>query len=135
MKIRRIVALCVFGLIADVALAQLAKDMHLEDAGFVMRTAKTDAALKQATAVPPRRFIARVKNGKRYYIYADPDTCKCVFLGDEAAMQNYRAMRARPAAPGNVPAAGNNLEELVVDSIDSDADMRIGEGHILDWAE
>jgi hypothetical protein len=135
MKIRRIVALAAFGLIADIALAQLAKDMHLEDAGFVMRTAKSEVALKQATDVPARRFVARVKNGKRYYIYADPDTCKCVFLGDEAAMQNFRAMRARPAQPGSVPAAGDNMEELVVNSIDSDADMRIGEGHILDWTE
>ena len=135
MRMRWIVALGAFGLVADIALAQLANDMHLEDAGFVMRAAKTDAALKQATAVPPRRFIARVKNGKRYYIYTDPETCKCVFLGNEAAMQSYRAMRQRLAPPGNVPAAGNTMEELVVDAIDSDADMRIGEGHILDWAD
>lgn len=60
------IALCVFGLVADVALAQLASDMHLEDAGFVMREARTAAAQKQAQAIPARRFIARTKNGKHY---------------------------------------------------------------------
>lgn len=132
MRIRRIVALCAFGLVADIAAAQLASDMHLEDAGFVMREAKTAEALKQARIVPSRRFVSRMKNGKRYYIYADPETCQCVFIGNEAAMQAYRDMRKR-AQPDNQPANRDSMEELAVDQMDQDADAMIGQGNILDW--
>jgi hypothetical protein len=135
MQIRRVLALCAFGLLTDVALAQLARDMRLEDAGFVMRQATTGEALKQAAAVPPRRFVSRVKNGRRYYIYADPAGCKCVFLGGETAMQAFRDMRKRLPQPDDVAAAGDNMENLVVEAMDQDADAAIGEGNILDWTD
>jgi hypothetical protein len=135
MWLHRVLALCAFGLVADLALAQLSSDMHLEDAGFVMREARTAEALKQAAAIPPRRFVSRVKNGKRYYLYADPDTCKCVFLGNEVAMQTYRDMRKRLPQPDNVSPTGDNMEAFVVDQMDQDDDAMIGPGHILDWTD
>jgi hypothetical protein len=131
----QIIALCAFALLADIALAQLAGDMKLEDAGFRMRVTRTDDARKQAAAIPPHRFVTRVKNGKRYYLYADPKDCQCVFLGDEAAMQAFRDMRKRVPQPDKVPAAGTNSENFVVEQMSSDSDAMIGEGHVLDWTD
>jgi len=129
------IALCAFGLLADVALAQLARDMKLEDAGFRMREAKSADARKQVAAIPPRRFVSRVKNGRRYYLYADPADCSCVFIGNEAAMQAFRDMRKAVAQPDNVPPAGTSSENFVVEEMSSDADATIGEGNVLDGTD
>jgi hypothetical protein len=63
-----------------------------------------------------------VKAGKAYYLYIDPDACKCVFLSDEGAMQGYRdlATSRRLQQPDNVPPGGVNPERLIVeeDNID-----------------
>lgn len=67
------------GVFADpAASAQEGTDMKLEDAGFKMRVADTVEKMKHARMIPPRKFIARTKDGKRYYVYSDPDFCKCV---------------------------------------------------------
>lgn len=130
-----IAAFCVFVFLADVALAQVVKDMRLEDAGFRMREAKSADARKQAAAIPARRFVSRVKNGRRYYLYADPADCSCVFLGNEAAMQAFRDMRKVVPQPDNVPPAGTSSENFVVEEMSSDADATIGEGNVLDWTD
>ena len=31
--------------------------------------------------------------------YADPDYCQCVFVGNELAMKNYRALNAPSSSP------------------------------------
>jgi hypothetical protein len=129
MRLARFAALCALGLVADIALAQLPTDMKLEDAGFVMRRADTTEKLGHAKRVPPRKFVARVKNGQRYYIYADPETCQCVFVGDEKAMQAFRDMRRRLAQPGIVPPSGEAPEAEMIEAIDSD----VSDGSILDW--
>ena len=69
--------------------------MKLEDAGFVMRTAKSGNELEHIRKLPPRQFVSRIKNGQRYYVYAEPDLCKCVFLGNAIAFEAYRDMRKR----------------------------------------
>lgn len=125
-------ALFAFGLAGDPAAAQLATDMKLEDAGFVMRRADSDEKLGHAKLVPPRKFIARVKNGQRYYIYADPEVCKCVFVGSETAMQAFRDMRLRPAPPGNVAPSGANVEGEMIRDMDAVTSGQINEGNILD---
>lgn len=135
MRIVRFSALCAFAVLADIAFAQLAGDMKLEDAGFVMRAARTAEAQKQMAAIPPRRFIARTKNGKRHYIYADPAGCQCVFFGNETAMQAFRDMRKRVPQPDNVPAAGTSSENFVVEQMAQDSDAMIGEGNVLDWTD
>lgn len=127
----------VLGFVADpLAAAQEGTDMKLEDAGFKMRIADTGERLKHARLLPPRKFIARTVNGgRRYYIYADPDFCKCVFVGDETAMKTYRDMVSAPKnlAPTVVAPSGVTPEMLMVQDIDADVSSTISDGHILDW--
>ncbi len=63
--------LCALSGGAAQAQAQLVTDMRLEDAGFVMRRADTPDKMRRAQLLPARKFVARVKDGKRYYLYAD----------------------------------------------------------------
>lgn len=113
---------------------QDATDMKLEDAGFIMRTADTMEKLTHARKVPPRKFIARVKAGKRYFIYADPDFCKCVFVGDEDAMKTYRDMVSRsPLLQLIIAPSGLTQEGEMIQDMDRDMSDQIGEGNILDY--
>ena len=114
---------------------QEGRDMKLEDVGFVMRPANTPAQIARLRALPARTFVARTKNGKRYYLYADPDYCKCVFLGNELAMTNYRALLSPPQAPpmptgpDGGPVAGSLVQEM-----DPGIDLSIGNGDIFDYS-
>ncbi len=93
------------------ALAQLSADMKLEDVGFTMREANTPQKMARLQRIPPRIFVPHRKNGQLYYVYADPDYCKCAFVGNQAAMQAYRDLVAqrRLQQPDNVSAGGANV--------------------------
>ncbi|MCW5689244.1 MAG: hypothetical protein KIT76_11925 [Pseudolabrys sp.] len=133
MRIFFMALLGALGVLAGSALAQLASDMRLEDAGFVMRPADTAEQLALIKRVPPRRFVARVKNGKRYYVYADPELCKCVFVGDAVALEAYRDMRKRLPQPDNVAPAGVAPQAELVEDMDGDLSDVIDDNNILDW--
>jgi Protein of unknown function (DUF3551) len=102
---------------------QEATDMHLEDVGFVMRAAAPQQ-LERLRSLPPRKFVARSIGGRRYYLYADPDLCKCVFLGDEAAVQSYKDL----VGQGRLAAGNMSIEDM-----DPDLSGSIGPGDILDY--
>lgn len=134
MRIFTMVLLCALGVSTGGVLAQqLATDMKLEDAGFVMRTAKTGKDLDHIKKLPARRFVARTKNGQRYYLYADPELCKCVFVGNAIAFEAYRDMRKRLPQPDVVPGSGINPTDVVATEMDSDVSNLIDDGNILDW--
>ena len=130
----RVLAFLVFNLLGGAADAgQEGKDMKLEDVGFVMRPANTPAQIERLRLLPPRTFVARTKDGRRYFLYADPDYCKCVFLGNELAMKNYRdlvsppPLAPMPLGPDGGPVAGSLIQEL-------DPAIPILDGDILDYS-
>jgi hypothetical protein len=128
-------AVLAFGLLADPAAAsQEGTDMKLENAGFKMRRADTAEKLKQARLLPPRKFVARTAAGKRYYVYSDPDFCKCVLVGDETAMKTYRDMVSKPSglAPTLVSPSETSPEIEMIRDMDADVSSTITDGHILD---
>ena len=93
-RVPAFLAFCPFGGAAGAG--QEGQDMKLEDVGFIMRPANTPAEVERLTLLPPRKFIARTANGRRYYIYADPDYCKCAIVGNELAMKNYQNLILPP---------------------------------------
>ena len=132
------VALLLFGMLgaAPFAQAQLATDMKLEDAGFVMRRADTPDKMAQLRKLPPRQFATRMGKTGRYFIWADPDTCQCAFVGTEKAMQAFRDMRrARLPQPDNVPGRdrGNAPMELMLHDMDMDAGINVPDGDVIDY--
>jgi hypothetical protein len=102
------------------ALAQRATSMLLEDAGFKMREANTPQKMERLRSLTPHKFIARKKNGLPYYLYADPDDCKCLFIGDQIAFNNYRDMPAQPLQPYDVSRGRNPVVSDMVDEMDKD---------------
>lgn len=120
---------------ADAIAGQEGTDMKLEDMGFIMRPANTPAQMQRLRLLPARKFVMRRKGASRYYLYADPDYCQCVFIGNELAMTNYRALMsassppAMPSGPGGGPVASSSILE-----IDPSIDVMIGNGDILDYS-
>jgi hypothetical protein len=108
--------------------------MRMVDAGFVMRPADTPRKLERLKLLPPLKFVVRKRHGGRYFIYADPNVCKCVFVGNQAALQAYRDMPARPAQPGNVPPRGVVPEATTIDDIDNDTDALFGDDDFFDYS-
>ena len=128
----RVVALLAFGLFGTAAAAQEVKDMDLETSGFVMRPALTPQQLVRVKLLPSHKFVARINNGRRYFLYADPDLCKCVFVGDALAMANYQSLVSTPytsttASPGTVPSGATLYQEM-----DPGLSSTIPDGDILD---
>ncbi len=70
--------------------ADEARDRRLVEAGFVLRPANTPELMERARRqLKPHHFARRAGPDGTYYLYFDPDYCKCVFAGDERAMKTY----------------------------------------------
>jgi hypothetical protein len=76
---------------------------YLSSSGFKVQVAN-DAAGKQALrALPPHRFVVHRYGNDVRYLYAEPAHCVCIFIGTQAAYENYRDILARPVdQPDNV---------------------------------
>jgi hypothetical protein len=132
----RIAACLIVGLTAGADAGQEGKDMRLEDMGFVMRPAGTAARMERLRLLPPRTFVARTKDGRRYYLYADPDVCRCIFVGDELAMKNYRDLVSPPPQAPMVIGDGkpSALTEMMrEEEMDPTVGGTIYDGDILDF--
>jgi hypothetical protein len=105
------------------AMAQLSADMKLEDVGFQMKEANTPQKMARLQGIPSRIFVPHRKNGQLYYVYADPDYCKCAFVGNQAAMQAYRdlAARRRLQQPDNVSAGDANAVAEIQSEMDDES--------------
>ena len=66
----------------------------LSAAGFVMLPADTPQRQQQIANLPPLEVSYYVgRTGKLHYWMADPQYCKCMYLGSEQAYQRYEQMQ------------------------------------------
>jgi len=64
----------------------------LSAAGFKMKLADTPEKLAKLRAVPQLKLKPLQRDGKLYYAYVDAAGCRCTYLGDQAAYQNYQIL-------------------------------------------
>ena len=62
----------------------------LTAAGFVVKYPDTPEKQEIFNSLPPNRLVKRRRNGKVYYVYADPGGCGCAYVGSPNAYANYR---------------------------------------------
>src|SRR5438445_13684150 len=67
----------------------------LAAAGFVMRPADTTERQQRLAAMPPYQLVSRTKDGKVVYTYADPATCKCLYVGGSKEYSEYQRLRVQ----------------------------------------
>lgn len=113
--------------------ADEARDRKLIDAGFVLRGANTPELMAQARRrLKPFHFVRKTSAQGVYYLYFDPDVCKCVFAGDERAMRTFNDMVSPgPMAPTiDYPGKprGTSPEQLIEQEDAQDADDFLPDG-------
>jgi hypothetical protein len=64
----------------------------LSQAGFKQVPADTPQRAEHIQTLRPNRLVKRTSGGKSYYVYADPDYCKCMYVGSESAYATYKTL-------------------------------------------
>jgi hypothetical protein len=80
------------------------KDDMLLSAGFVSKKADATARMAGLKSLPPHQFVARNRNGRTVYLYADPTVCGCVYVGDQNAYDQYRIAARQTATDEQIRA-------------------------------
>ena len=70
------------------------KEDMLLSAGFVSKKADATSQAAGLKSLPPHQFVARNRNGRTRYLYADPTVCGCIYVGDQNAYDQYRQQMA-----------------------------------------
>jgi hypothetical protein len=64
----------------------------LSAAGFQVEPADTPEKLAHLQTLTPRKVVRDTRNGQPQYVYADPERCKCLYVGDEKRYQRYEEL-------------------------------------------
>lgn len=75
------------------------QENSLAAAGFVVKPANTPARIDMLNRLPKDKFARRIKGDVVTYVYADPKSCNCLYVGTEAAYGRYqKAVQAKNIA-------------------------------------
>jgi len=90
-------------------------EQMLTSAGFRMKAADTPEKLARLQTLPPQRIVPRNKDGRVYYLGADPDQ-KALYVGDEQAYRNYLDLRmAKQDAEDSHESTMKRMAEMEMD--------------------
>ena len=64
----------------------------LAAAGFEMRPADTSEGQQDLRSTPSHRIVRRTRDGNAVYVYADPDNCRCVYVGGDTEYSVYERL-------------------------------------------
>jgi 16S rRNA G966 N2-methylase RsmD len=67
-------------------------EVLLSQAGFRKVPADTPQRAEHLQTLAARKLIRRKSDDKVYYVYADPDYCKCMYVGSESAYATYKTL-------------------------------------------
>src|SRR5215470_3711900 len=67
----------------------------LAQAGFQKIPADTPQRVQHIQTLRANRLIKRTADGRSYYVYADPDHCRCMYVGSEGAYATYKTLVQR----------------------------------------
>jgi hypothetical protein len=68
------------------------QEQLLSAAGFQMKLADSPQKIAHLQTLTSQKLVPHTRDGKLYYVYADPEFCKCLYVGDEAAYQKYQQL-------------------------------------------
>jgi hypothetical protein len=66
----------------------------LAAAGFQRRAADDPERLQDLTRMPPFKLVARSKDGNFVYTFADPESCRCLYVGGPKEYSSFQRLRA-----------------------------------------
>lgn len=68
------------------------QEQLLSAAGFQMKLADSPQKIAHLQTLTSQKLVPHTRDGKLLYVYADPEFCKCLYVGDEAAYQKYQQL-------------------------------------------
>jgi len=77
---------------AGCAMGAQTTESLLAQAGFLEQSADTPEKISHLQTLPARKFVKRNRDGKTYYVYADPEYCKCLYVGTVQQYAQYRSL-------------------------------------------
>jgi hypothetical protein len=88
------VAVASFAFSAEGDWTTLATEQILAGAGVLKKVADSPAKLAHLkTLTPARKLVTHHRDNQLYYVFADPETCKCMYVGTAAQYQLAIAKR------------------------------------------
>jgi hypothetical protein len=100
----------------------------LTAAGFVARYPDTPEKQEIFNSLPANRLVKRRRNGKLYYIYAEPGGCGCAYVGSPRAYANYQN-----GGFGNNDSNDRVVSEMMRDMDQEDSPEQPGSPNGLDY--
>ena len=61
-------------------------------AGFQKRVADTPQKLAHLQQLMPLKLVPHARQGSVYYVYADPSGCRCAYVGDQMAFEQFQGL-------------------------------------------
>jgi hypothetical protein len=74
------------------AMATRNTESRLTQAGFRQVPADTPQKLAHLKTLPQRQLVARAHQGQKYYVFADAEGCKCMYVGRDQQYQSYQRL-------------------------------------------
>jgi len=87
-------------------------DNLFTQAGFVVKYATTPEKTALLRSLPRDKLVTRRRDGKLYYVYADPERCNCAYVGTPEAYAAYRNWT-------NIGPGGDGGSLNAMDAVDS----------------
>src|SRR5215468_3755327 len=66
----------------------------LESAGFKSVAANTPERIQVLKTLPPKKVTPLDRNGTLFYVYADPEGCRCLRVGRQDQYEIYQRLQA-----------------------------------------
>jgi hypothetical protein len=67
----------------------------LAAAGFRVEPADTTIRSAMMASLPPEQLVLVRRNGKPAWFYADPERCRCLYIGGQHAYDAYQRLNVR----------------------------------------
>jgi hypothetical protein len=75
-----------------------ATESMLTAAGFQMKRADTAEKLAHLQTLPAGKILRREQQAQTYYVYADPNGCRCLYAGRQPEYERYRELARQQTA-------------------------------------
>ena len=86
----------------------------LTSSGFKAQLANDPTTKKLMTSLPSHQFVVHAVDGGQRYLYADPNVCVCIYVGDAGAYRAYRDMMTSHLQTANIsPDYGSEINMLL----------------------
>jgi hypothetical protein len=93
----------------------LQMDRLLAAAGFQVRPANTPEKLGQLKTMTPLKIMPTQRDGKPFFVVADPYECKCLYVGNEKAYDTYQKLKLKQEYAQDSLAAAEMNEDAAMD--------------------